>query len=324
MFFLTAAGFIALVFYTYYTRQLVIDAESASTQQAADLKTSFEKTDNAIAATNRLAEEAARNTAESHRLADAAAQNAIESRRLADEAKRSANAALESATETRRLADEITKTATAAGRANALTTDIQRAFMFPATVDFTKVIPPGALGATGKPIAWRANVKWENSGNTPTRDLVITTNCLISWSGPIEEPYKITEADSKDLTKGHLFSKNEVSFVFGPKQSAYAGVCVYDPLSAIFNFMLMNAVNFYIFGDAAYHDLLDPKKIHVTKFCFIILITGNPEADYEDPKGPRTEPLNGTAGFCPKHNCADEECKREDEALSTQASPPAK
>lgn len=287
--------------------------------QLAEMKAAGDQTERAIAATNRLADQAAISATESRRLADQAEQSASATRQLAQ-------AANESAAQSRRLADAAIKSAEAAARATEMTrklaraatdankisqealVDVQRAFMFPKGIDFAKVPNVGMARATGDitgslPILWAAHVRWTNSGNTPTKDFVTTTNCLISMKGQVDDPYTVT---ASDISKGLIFATNKIGFVFGPKQETDAGFCLVDPFSIIINSLV--GINFYVYGSATYKDVLDPAVIHITEFCFIMVISGNPETGYmTNPPG--IDPLHATTGYCRKHNCADDECK---------------
>ncbi|MGD0867170.1 MAG: hypothetical protein ABSA49_16635 [Rhizomicrobium sp.] len=187
-------------------------------------------------------------------------------------------------------------------------TAAQRAFMFTNGIDFKKGEAPGRIGLEtgGRPIAWRADVQWENGGNTPTKDLSINTRCLESVRGPVDAPYEVTKTD---MGKGLYLSGSIVNRVFGPKQADIAGICPFDPISLILNAFSPTGISYYVFGEATYKDVLGESASHVTKFCYIVQITGNPETGYHDIPG--IEPLHSTYVQCQKHNCADEECKRE-------------
>ena len=261
---LTALGLVALVFYTFYTRQMVIDAEDAARQQTIDIQKSFGKTDEALAAANRLA--------------NAAAQSANESRQLAREA----------------------------AAANAISQEalvgVQRAFMFPKGVDLEQLTDARATGdITGtKPVAWIARVKWENSGNTPTRNLTVAWRCLYSFD-QINDPWGFVPKKG-DKSKGLV--TGEVRSVFGPKQTEYAGACGIPPIALLLH--QLGAYNYYVFGIATYNDVLSPKRVHRTEFCYALKITGNIETGWRD--APSVAPLTSEAYACQKHNCADEEC----------------
>ncbi len=311
----------ATIYYAIYARQQwrAMDGQLQVMQgQLNEMKSASEQTERAIKASNRIAEATARSVAASNRLADAAAQATGESRRLADAATQAndvsrqlVNAAAQANAVSNRLADTAAQGNEINRRALI---DVQRAFMFPRGIDFEPITSArltGDLSGT-RPIAWQARVKWENSGNTPTRDLLISTNCVTSFE-PIAEPYTITATDEQH----HFLVKNEVGFVFGPKQTNYAGPCALNPLIIVFH--QLDWIHFYVFGTARYRDVIDPGTIHLTEYCFELRIKGIIEAGPHDVPGVPT--LNSTASFCAKHNCADDECEKERRGSSTEAEP---
>jgi hypothetical protein len=309
----------ATIFYTYYAQRQwhAMDGQLQTMQgQLNEMKSASEQTERAITASNRIAEATGRSVAASNRLADAAAQATTESRRLADAATQAndvsrqlVDAAAQANAVSKRLADTAAQGNDINRRALI---DVQRAFMFPRGVDLERVTSARLTGdLTGtKPIAWQARVKWENSGNTPTKNLIISTNC-VTTSGPVAEPYTITATDEQ---KGHFLVNNEVAFVFGPKQMNYAGPCVLHPIIILFH--QLDWLHFYVYGSARYRDVIDPETIHLTEYCFELLIRGNYQTGYYDVQG--VPPLSSTASFCAKHNCADDECDKERRISSSE------
>lgn len=275
--------------------------------QLAEMKSSGEQTERAITATNRLADEAAISAAESRRLADQAEQSAIATRKLAE-------AANKSAIETQRLAQE-------ASRANAISQQalfgVQRPFMFThgTTIEDVKVF----MGPARERIlaGWRAYIKWENSGNTPTKGLTITTHCVLSVN-PIADPFALLITAPKST---HM-STQSFSTVFGPKQIDVGGQCPIDLMSVALG-KLLNFGHYYAFGTAYYKDILNGTKTYRTDFCYELTLAGGPLAqEFEGVKNP--EPVHLVSGHCFIHNCADDECERQDKITAQNAakSPP--
>jgi len=266
--------------------------------QLAQMKSSGEQAERTIQAFNRIAGAAAESTAASNRLADAATQSVEVTRGLTDTASQ---------------ANNISRQALI---------DVQRAFMFVRGVDLEKI--PNSLSGdfTGPfPMIWLARVKWENSGNTPTKDLTISSNCLTS-SEQTEDPYSISDPASPFYS----LRKSENRFLFGPKQVNYAGACFLSPADIMLNQFAPTALRIFVFGTAKYRDAIGSNigsnKIHRTDFCYHLRLTGNFEAGIRDVPG--AAPLTINSYSCAKHNCADEECEKEDRDAAAPDPGPAK
>jgi hypothetical protein len=114
---------------------------------------------------------------------------------------------------------------------------------------------------------------WENTGNTPTKSLVIRTGCRISETS-IGDPFNFPQT-------------SEFSRTFaGPKNIVYGDGC--HPLRQQIEEVKGGKQFFYIFGDATYEDVFGVK--HVTEFCQVL------RAGYQ------------LTSLCSAHNCADQEC----------------
>src|SRR5262249_24065909 len=122
--------------------------------------------------------------------------------------------------------------------------------------------------------------------------------CLASAEA-IPDPY--------NHPKSQLFSRYRR--VFGPKQTSVAGSCILDPISITLLQIVGAGYHYYMVGKAEYGDVFDSRYQHVTQFCLELFnVTGSIYEGYVVG----APPLRVEAGPCLNHNCADEECKKEE------------
>jgi len=147
-----------------------------------------------------------------------------------------------------------------------------------------------------KPPFIRLHILWQNSGNTPTRDLTLYS-CRHLMPGDIPEDYGfLPEADTKYIP------------IQIPPKGQIAGE-KFDVTSEQIQSVIEGKSNLYVWGIATYKDVFSPATgNHITRCCHLIdrfCITGNPRISPDDEdNGLRILPkLYGN------HNCADDECK---------------
>jgi hypothetical protein len=265
--------------------------------QLDEMKAAGDQTERAIAATNRLADQAAS-------LAEESRKSAIATRQLANAATK---------------ANEISQQALVG---------VQRPFMFvqnmtaepffvtiPTTVG--PKVPPKAIGQ--KILGgWIGDIQWENSGNTATKNLVITTHCIVSGKD-IPDPFAVLIAQPGNK----LLGGEDVSLVFGPKQIHIGGSCKIDTFTAALGELFAPYLQRYAFGTARYTGNLDSQKRYRTDFCYSWGVAGGELAtEFEGAKNP--PPVYAVSRPCQIHNCADDECKKQDEiSIATAATLPA-
>lgn len=136
---------------------------------------------------------------------------------------------------------------------------------------------------------WSVAPKWENTGNSPTRDL----HMYVNWcprNSPLPAGFTFPDlASTGDITLSHLGpheSKLGASYKIGP-----------EIISVVQNHGAM----FYFYGWVTYKDLLDEKTVHKTRFCRVVTdFKGNP---YD---------VTGSAIYSEcGHDCEDEECDKQ-------------
>lgn len=148
----------------------------------------------------------------------------------------------------------------------------------------------------------------ENSGSTPTRDLVYLPIANICVNPMGLGAHQVVDCNFVSISQEpgdpeDEFSKNPRAVetgghaVIGPHaRFPIGGFGV--PNNAIET--LWNGNPFHFSGVIHYGDVLDPTIDHVTKFCYHIGVNKNPAGEYV----PAYE-------FCRHWNCVDEECKED-------------
>jgi hypothetical protein len=128
---------------------------------------------------------------------------------------------------------------------------------------------------------------WENSGTSPTRDLVAALYCPEVQSLPERNPIKLLNKPSATFT-----------LLPGPKQTTWSGAC--DIAAPNLKLVRDNGYHLYIAATANYFDIFD--EHHHTETCFEI---GDITGDLDD--------IKATPQFAYRNcgrNCADKECNR--------------
>jgi hypothetical protein len=161
----------------------------------------------------------------------------------------------------------------------------ERAFVFPAQNNVAFQL---AREIAGKVIRLYPIV-WENSGNSPTVNLVIKTYCLDSLPLPEENPIAVLHKPSADLQR-----------LLGPKQTAWGGARIYS--AEQLDNVRGSGYHLYIASTADYFDIFD--KHHYTEACFE-LTDFSKDDKFEDAKVIPRADINNCG-----RNCADEECKK--------------
>jgi hypothetical protein len=161
----------------------------------------------------------------------------------------------------------------------------ERAFVFPApnNVGFL----PATKTADGKINRWYPSV-WENSGNSPTVNLVINTYCLKPLIFAEANPIKVLPNPSANVQR-----------LLGPKQKTQGGECSYT--DAQLSQVRDSGYHLYTATSADYFDIFG--KHHYTETCFE-LGGFSKDAKFEDATVNPTFDIKNCG-----RNCADKECK---------------
>ena len=131
----------------------------------------------------------------------------------------------------------------------------------------------------------RVSIPLGNSGNTPTRKLRFQILC--EKAGEVT-PRSLNGYYDRQITASLSF--------FGPRAETTPIAC--DIPRDDWNSMHRKREGFFVYGRAEYYSVIDIHYKHVTQFCYEV-----------EPSDDTT--IGGFVFSCPKHNCADEECREQ-------------
>jgi hypothetical protein len=184
------------------------------------------------------ADAAAKSAGSMAKLSSTSAQSAVSTKQLADATSRAAFASQElaaAANDANAVSRELVKTTHQVG---AINQNAQRAFVFVKGISLQKVtyaewyralvesnglseaiMPMPANLPAQQTFGWQANITWENSGSTPTKNLIISNNFWVS------DLYREAKNPIIDVSAIPLDDKLRVTYpdqkmFIGPKQSA--------------------------------------------------------------------------------------------------------
>lgn len=146
---------------------------------------------------------------------------------------------------------------------------------------------------------WRLRPVWKNSGDTPTRKMIMNTECVVRTSAI---PLGFAFSNPNDQTGTALLP---------PKSEALGGVAPRLPTRAITPQDIVEAQAgtkfIYLWGWARYSDVFPDTPQHVTRFCWLISPVGDPLAfSPTNANGPNTLSFGTIHHF--ENNCADDDC----------------
>lgn len=144
---------------------------------------------------------------------------------------------------------------------------------------------------------WRFRPHWRNSGDTPTKRLIIHTNCELRNT---QLPH--------DFNFDYATTNTGQGFL-GPKFEQLGGIAPMPPDAPITPQDILDVQAgrkyLYLMGWAKYYDVFPNTPPRITRFCWQILPFGDPAAFV--PNDP-AHTLTFSHVFSPRGNCADEEC----------------
>jgi hypothetical protein len=143
---------------------------------------------------------------------------------------------------------------------------------------------------------WRFRPRWENSGDTPTKNMTMHTQCVL-LDAPLAAGFDFN----------YVPGPNEIgTALIPPKVTIMGGISPFDPRPAITPQDLIEAQRgtkmLYLWGWAKYFDVFANTPEHVTRFCFALVPKGNPQSRTAN-KDMSWDFISHTEG-----NCADDEC----------------
>lgn len=170
----------------------------------------------------------------------------------------------------------------------------QRAFVY-----CTSISPEWEINNTTGEYDWKFRPTWHNSGDTPTKRLLMHTNSLL-LDAPLRRDTLLVYPTSQVGTG-----------LLGPKATGTGGGAPLGKAITPNDILEMQAglAFLYVFGWARYSDVFPNTRPHITRFCYQMLVGGNPKT-YSPAQIP------GQPGFLlfkslhvGPGNCADEECE---------------
>ena len=148
--------------------------------------------------------------------------------------------------------------------------------------------------------SWRLRPQWQNSGDTPTRNMTIYT------SGELRDT---------QLPIGFNFNyptDNSGTGLLPPKVTLSGGPFPIFPNPAITTQDILEIQEgrkfLYLWGWARYHDVFPNTPQHITRFCWMVTPNGNP-MEFVPYSQEREKQLIFQSIHHREGNCADEECK---------------
>lgn len=154
-----------------------------------------------------------------------------------------------------------------------------RAFMFPTGLKqvFEMDIATGLYN-------WRLRPEWRNSGETPTKNLTTYVECEIRNS-------------LLPANYGFIHDTDPASGIIGPNQTIWGGNAprgaAITPQDILETQVYRKFI--YLWGWAKYRDVFPATSQHTTRFCWLILVTGDPMKF--DPIVVGQPPTPGTVSF---------------------------
>jgi hypothetical protein len=170
----------------------------------------------------------------------------------------------------------------------------ERAFVFA-----TAVLPFWEFDEANSQYNWRFRPQWQNSGDTPTRNMVMNTECLLT--DDVLPPGFDFEGATVATGTALLPPNSQSGGGLAPRAPAPA-ITPQDILEVQLGKKIL-----WLFGWARYHDVFPGTPEHITKFCWRVVILGDPVAF--DPKV-NEQSLKFPNILHTEGNCADDECKK--------------
>jgi hypothetical protein len=135
---------------------------------------------------------------------------------------------------------------------------------------------------------WHFPIEVENNGATQTKGAISVLWCTIddfATDDPMKKP-----------------GGAHVKRFFGPKQKSGIGSCFYTPDQLVK--AQSNTIHLHIAAKIIYTDTLTDSVVHITEFCVKV---ADIKGDVSKPEG-----IGVSNIVCNFHNCADDECPKED------------
>jgi hypothetical protein len=147
---------------------------------------------------------------------------------------------------------------------------------------------------------WHFRAQWQNSGDTPTKNMTMFAECEVRTSVPPPG----FDFDHPTVQPGTAFIAPKSSLGGGLVPTpGRAAVSAQDILDAQANRKFI-----YMWGWAKYNDVFPGTPNHVTRFCWLLTPIGDPKAFSPSAKPGEAGSLSFPNVYHTEGNCADDEC----------------
>lgn len=147
---------------------------------------------------------------------------------------------------------------------------------------------------------WHFRAQWQNSGDTPTKNMRMFAECEVRTS-PLPEGF---DFDRPTIAPGSAF--------IPPKGSVLGGLVPTPGRAAISPQDILDAQSnkkfIYMWGWAKYEDVFPGTPQHITRFCWLIMSVGDPKSFAPGTPAPAQGSLGFSSIYHSEGNCADDEC----------------
>jgi hypothetical protein len=147
---------------------------------------------------------------------------------------------------------------------------------------------------------WRFRPNWQNSGETPTKNMTMHTEC-VALDSPLPLDFDFNYA-TREIGKA----------LIPPKITTQGGMAPRMPRPAITPGDIIDACEgrkfIYLWGWARYWDVFANTPRHITRFCWLIMPIGNPKMFYPNQLPTDVDSLKFNFVYHFVGNCADDEC----------------
>lgn len=130
----------------------------------------------------------------------------------------------------------------------------QRAFVFLKRIDFERITINEGMKGYKERVHWMLTPCWENSGETPTKNLTVSVNNGV-FNGDLPGDFSFPYAAHKDQP-----------LVIGPRAEVRSQALIL-PKELVDKVVICSQSPLYVWGEAVYYDIFDRKKRHCTRFC---------------------------------------------------------
>ncbi len=161
---------------------------------------------------------------------------------------------------------------------------VQRAFVYTDTFDAVRLGDPAKNRVDGRV---RIVFEWKNGGTTATKNLI--THLSAQWF-PAEPPDGFQKTDYPAEIQPFRMS-------IGPHAVVRSKPIIVSADDAVM--LSQERGHFYFWGWAKYNDVFPATSGHISRFCYQLLVDGNPMTDKN---------INLSTVACERGNCADDEC----------------